>query len=165
MSDLQQLRTEFRDDIRDLKSDLNVAVSRIERTLEHTEAAIMQRMTQQENRIMANLTPIADWRIEVEKRLAVHAQTTRIAAAIFGLIGSAAFAALTHLAACSGSSAPVGAGSGEGSGSGSGEGSGEGSGSGSGASVSTPAGSGSGSGEGSSAPVGAGSGSGSGSGE
>jgi len=146
MSDLQQLRTEFRDDIRDLKSDLNVAVSRIERTLEHTEAAIMQRMTQQENRIMSNLTPIADWRIEVEKRLAVHSQTTRIAAAVFGLIGSAAFAALTHLAACSGSSAPVGAGSG------------------SGASVSTPAGSGSGSGEGSSAPAGAGAGSGSGSG-
>ena len=154
MSDLQQLRTEFRDDIRDLKSDLNVAVSRIERTLEHTETTIMQRMTQQENRIMANLTPIADWRIEVEKRLAVHSQTTRIAAAIFGLIGSAAFAALTHLAACSGSSAPAGVGSGSGSGSGSGEASG----------ASAPVGSGSGSGEGSSAPVGAGSGSGSGSG-
>ena len=148
MSDLQQLRTEFRDDIRDLKSDLNVAVSRIERTLEHTETTIMQRMTQQENRIMSNLAPIADWRIEVEKRLAVHAQTTRIAAAIFGLIGSAAFAALTHLAACSASHPPVGSGSGSGSGEASG--------------TSAPVGSGSGSG--SSAPVGAGSGSGSGSG-
>lgn len=153
MSDLQQLRTEFRADLRDLKSDLNLAVARIEHTLEHTETAIMQRMTQQENRIMSNLTPIADWRIEVEKRLAQHTQATRIAAAVFGLVGSAIFATLTHLAACSSSHAPAS------------EGSGSGLGSGSGAAVAAPVGSGSGSGEGSSAPASVGSGSGSGSGE
>jgi hypothetical protein len=102
MSEIQQLRSEFRADLRDIKSDLNLAVARIEHSLEHTETTIMQRMTQQENRIMSNLNPIAEWRIEAEKRLAEHTQATRIISAIFGsafMSGAAgAFASIAFFA-------------------------------------------------------------------
>jgi hypothetical protein len=94
-----QLRTELREELKDIKKDLSLMIIRIEESFRttmdsHNDASnrrqneICNRLDKQEERIMENMKAMSDWRIDVEKRLAEQKQFTRLSVAMYALVVS-----------------------------------------------------------------------------
>ena len=113
-----KLRSEFKDDIKELKSDfsfdLNTAVARIEASIKaHSDSSaarqseLVARIQAHDDRQTANFSSIMDWKILVETRLAAQAQSNKVSAAVFGSIGAALLSLIVRLVSSNSDLPPI----------------------------------------------------------